>query len=88
VPWRIDQVEDIFLTIQLVIHLDSVRLDRYAFFTLQIHIIEYLRLHLALVQGSRELQEPVCERTLAMVDVSDNAKISDVFHTSPTSSKF
>jgi hypothetical protein len=34
-----------------------------------------------LVQCARKLQQPVCQRAFTMVDVSDNAKIADVFHT-------
>ena len=57
-----------------------MRLYRDSLFALQIHVVEYLRLHLAVVERTRKLQKPVCQCTFTVIDVRDNAKIADVLH--------
>jgi hypothetical protein len=78
----INQVEDIFLSVSRmdIPHLDSVALDGDTSLALQIHIVRGLILHLAFADGVRIFQQPVGERTLAVVNVSDNAKIANVLH--------
>ena len=48
--------------------------------TLQIHIVQCLILHLSVRYSARCLQQPISKRTLAVVDVCNDAKISNVFH--------
>jgi hypothetical protein len=79
VAGRIDQVQDVLLaTIGRVVQADGVRLDRDAALALEIHRIENLRLHLTRLEGTGELEEAICQRRLAMVDVRDDRKVSDV----------
>jgi len=47
---------------------------------LQIHVVEHLILHLALVERIRLFQQSVGQRTLAVVDMGDNTEIAYVFH--------
>lgn len=77
---RVNQVEGEFPAAFFVLHLDGVGLDRNALFTLQVHIIEHLRLHLAVGEGTGELQKTVGQGALAVVNMSDNAEISNVVH--------
>ena len=70
---RIDQVELIRLTIVGVIgHANGIGLDRDAALALDIHGVEQLRLHVALVNGMGELKDTVTDRGLAMVDVRND----------------
>ena len=70
---RIDQVELIRLAIIGVIgHANGIGLDRDAALALDIHGVEQLRLHVALVDGMGELEDTVTDRGLAMVDVRNN----------------
>ena len=45
---------------------------------LQIHGVEHLLPHLPLVERAGELDQPVGERGLAVVDVGDDAEVADV----------
>lgn len=79
----VNQVERICLRVaRLVLHLDCVALDGDAFFALKLHVIEYLCLHFALVHGVGLLQQPVCQRALAVVDVGYDTEIAYVLHMS------
>ncbi len=49
-------------------------------FALEVHVVECLVLHLPLTDGSCGLQKTICEGAFAMVDVGNDAKITDVFH--------
>ena len=76
---RIDQVELIRLAIVGVIgDTNGIGLDRDAAFALNIHGIEQLRLHVALVDGMGELEDAVTNRGLAMVDVRNDREVADV----------
>jgi hypothetical protein len=57
-----------------------VAFDSDTFFTLQVHIIEYLRLHISVTDGIGYLQESICKCTFPMINVSDDAKIPDILH--------
>ena len=52
--------------------------DRDAPLALQIHRVEKLILHLTLADGVGALQQAITQRGLAMVDVRNNAEISDL----------
>ena len=76
---RIDQIELIRLAIVGVIrHANGIGLDRDAALALDIHGVEQLRLHVALVDGMGELENAVTDRGLAMVDVRNNREVADV----------
>ena len=77
----VDQVERIQLSVAgLVFHLDRVALDGDALFAFEVHIVEHLRLHFALVQGVGFFQQTVRQCALSVVDVGYDAKIAYVLH--------
>ena len=84
-PGRVDQVHLIGLAVvRLVFHAHRARLDRDAALALEIHIVQQLFLHLALGHGLALLEQAVGQRRLAVVNMRDNGKISDmlaIFHT-------
>ena len=55
-----------------------MRFDRDSPFPLQIHGVEKLVFHLALADGVGALHQAITQRGLAMVDVRNNAEISDL----------
>ncbi len=76
---RVDEVELVRLAaVRGVGHAYGVELDRDAALALEVERVEHLRLHLALLQHARGFDQPVGERRLAMVDVRDDAEITDV----------
>ena len=66
--------------ITFVVHLYRVALDGDAAFFLQVHIVEYLVLHIFLLDRAGHLQHAVCQRTLTVVYMRYNAEISYIFH--------
>ena len=81
VAWRIDQVEDVALSIRSgVLHAGGLKLDRDAAFTLQFHVVEELLLHVASCDRAGVLQHPIGQGRFAMVDVGNDAEISDPGH--------
>ena len=77
----VDQVERVPLSVAgRVLHLDGVALDGDSLFAFEVHVVEHLRLHFALVERVGLLQQTVCECRFAVVDVGYDAEISDVFH--------
>lgn len=74
----IDEVEIVFLTLVHVLHLDGMALNGYSLLLLQVHVIEDLVLHIPVGKGLGEFQKTVGEGALAMVDMGDNAKITDI----------
>ena len=78
-PGRVDQVELVVDAVRGgVAHPDGVQLDRDAALALQVHGVEDLLAHLALVERAGGLDEPVRQSGLAVVDVGDDAEIADV----------
>src|SRR4029079_10149918 len=79
VAGRVDQVEDVVLAVaRPIVEPDRLRLDGDAALALDIHRIEHLLDHLALLQAAGELDQPVGQRGLAMVDIGDDREIADV----------
>ena len=76
---RVDEVERVGLAATVIRQPDGARLDRDAALALEVHVVEQLRLHLALIDRAAQLDEPVGQRGLAVVDVCDDRKITDVF---------
>ena len=78
VPGCVDEVEHVELPVLGgVVQPDWMRLDGDAALALEIHRVEHLRFHLAGLQRSSRLEETVGERRLAVIDVSDDGKITD-----------
>ena len=83
VAGRIDQVEDVGLTvIRRIRQPHRMRLDRDAALALEVHAVEHLRRHLARLQRAGDLEKAVGQRRLAVVDMRDDGKIPNVglFH--------
>ena len=79
VPRRVDEVEGVLLPVLgLVLERDRARLDRDATLALEIHVVEHLLVHIALLDGTRHLQQPVRQRRLAVIDVRDDGEVPDV----------
>ena len=78
VPRRVDQVERVRLAAAGVAQADGARLDRDAALALEIHVVEQLIFHVALLHRAAQLDEPVGQRGFAVVNVGDDGKIPDV----------
>jgi hypothetical protein len=61
----------------LPLHTHWSELDRDTSLTLEIHLIECLRLHLTLLERTSDLHETISESRLAMIDMSYDTKIAD-----------
>lgn len=61
----------------LVEHSCSLGFDGDASFSLYLQLVEVLRLAMALLDGAGELQKPVGERRLSVVDVRDDGEVPD-----------
>ena len=80
-PRRVDEVERIeFSVAGAVLHLDGVALDGDALFALELHVVEHLGLHLALVERVGLFEQAVGKGALSVVDVGYDAEVADVFH--------
>ncbi len=69
----VDQVEDVAVPVDP----DVLRLDRDAPLAFEVHRVEVLRPHVPCVDGAGDLQDPVRQRRLAMVDVRNDREIAD-----------
>ena len=78
VPRGIDHVQDVFLAVLFVDHADGVRLDGDAPLAFEVHVVQQLVRHLVLRDGPGQLDHAVGERGFAVVNVGDNAEISDI----------
>ena len=78
VPRRVDEVQRIVV----VAHLDGVALDGDAALLFEVHIVEHLVLHFAGGDRVRHLQQAVCQRALAVVDMGYDAEVAYVLHRS------
>ena len=75
---RIDQIEDILLPVFCLINnTNGLRFDGNTTLTLQIHIVQHLRLHLAAGQQSCHFDDSVCQGRFTMINMCNNTKISD-----------
>ena len=77
VPGGVDHVEDVLNPVDAPRHPHRLRLDRDAPFAFDVHTVQVLRPHGALVHHLRQLQHPVGQRRFAVVDVRDDAEIAD-----------
>ena len=80
VAGRVDQIEDVILAvIGVVVQAHGLRLDGNAALALDVHRIEHLFHHLALLQPAGRLDQPVGKRGFAVVDMRDDGEIANVF---------
>ena len=78
-PRRVDEIEDVLLAGRRgVVQADRMRLDGDPALALEVHGVEDLVAELAVFDRPTALDEAVGERGLAVVDVRDDAEVSDV----------
>ena len=77
---RVDQVQLVGLAVArgLEEHADRLRLDRDPALALELHRVEQLRAHQSRIDGVGQLENPVSERRLAVVDVGNDREVADV----------
>jgi hypothetical protein len=76
---RVDQVQFVLVAVARdVAHADGARLDGDALLAFEVHRVEELRHHLALLDGVRHFQQAIGQRGLAVIDVRDDAEVADV----------
>ncbi len=73
VPGRVDEIE----LVGLPFDAHRLGLDGDPALALQIHRVEYLLTHVAARDGVRELEDPIGQRRLPMVDVGDDREVAD-----------
>ena len=74
VAGRVDEVDDVVPVVQP----DALELDGDAALPLEVHRVEVLLAHLAGVDGAAQLEHPVGQGALAVVDVGDDRQVADV----------
>ena len=78
---RIDKVQLVVVTVfRFVRNGNRLTFYRNAALALNIHVVENLVFHFALVDDVRFLNQTVGQRRFSVVDVRNNAKIALVFH--------
>ena len=75
-PGGVYEIENIICAVERIFHTDGLHFDSYATFTLQLHGIQNLLLHMALVYGVCELKQAIGESGLAVVNMGDDGKIA------------
>ncbi len=76
---RVDQVEFVFLPVARVVgHPHGPGLDRDALLALQVHGVQHLVGQVALGHGAGALEEAIGQGGLPVVDVGDDAEVSDM----------
>ena len=79
VTGSVDQVQHVLLAIVGgIVDADRVGLDGDSAFPLDIHAVEQLFLHVAILDRSGLLNEPVSKGGFAMVDMRDDGEIADM----------
>ena len=74
---RVDEVEAVGQAVaRLVLEAHRARLDRDPLLALEVHRIEDLAHHLARLDRVGQLQQPVGERGLAVIDVGDDREVA------------
>src|SRR4029078_12807100 len=73
-----DEIKHITLpVICFVIETNRMGFDRNASLAFEVHVVEKLFFHIALGNRSGELQNAIGQRRFAVIDVSNNGKISN-----------
>ena len=78
VTGRVDHVERVGGTLVRPRHAHRLALDRDAALALDVHAIQVLVAHLARLDDAGELEHAVRERRLPMIDVGDDAEVTDL----------
>ena len=77
----VNQIEVINLAVFCFVgQRSSLRLNRNPALTLNVHRVQHLRLHFARGQATTHVNDAVCERGFAVVDVGDDGEVTNVFH--------
>ena len=76
------EVQAVFLPFILIVHLYGVALYGNTFLTLQVHIVQYLGLHIPVRYGFGVLQQAVGQGTFTMINMGDNTEVPNVLHIS------
>ena len=77
VAGRVDQVERVALAVLgVVFEPDGARLDGDALLALEVHRVEHLARHLARVDRVGQLEQPVGQRRLAVIDMGDDREVA------------
>ena len=79
----VDQVEDIFLPVLDVRKTDTLGFNRNAPFFFDIHVVKHLCAQFPFRDRMGLLDDPVGQGAFPVVDVGDNRKVSDIFHSVP-----
>ena len=80
-PRCVNQVQNILFSIFRAIGQgDGVALDGDAAFPLDVHVVQHLVLKISFIADTGELDQPVGQRGFAVVDVGDDAEVSNIFH--------
>ena len=78
VPRSVDHVQDVFLPIPFINHAYGVGLDGNAALPFQVHVVQQLVRHFVLGNGLGQFDKAVGQGGFPVVDMGDNAEISDV----------
>ena len=85
----INEVENVGLAvIGRIVQADGTRLDGDAALALEVHVIKDLLLHITLCDRLGLFEDTVGQGGLSVVDMGDDAEISDVFSVQGISSVF
>ena len=77
VAGRVDEVQAVGLAVvRLVLEPDGPGLDRDPLLALEVHRVEDLAHHLAALDRVGQLEQPVGERRLAVIDVGDDREVA------------
>ena len=75
---RVNEIENVLLPLQAVLHLYGMTLDGDAALLFQVHIVEHLPLGHG--DGLSVLQQTVCQSALPVVDMGYDAEVANVLH--------
>ena len=79
VTGRVNQVERVgFAVLGGIVHMHRLGLNGDAALAFQLHAVQNLLHHLALLENARRFQNAVSQRRLAMVNMGDNAEIANL----------
>ena len=76
----VNQVQDIIFPFIFVFHLNRVTLNCNPTFALQVHVVKQLRFLFTSGYRLCSTKKSVGKRTFSVVNVCNNAKISNIFH--------
>lgn len=76
---RVNQIQNITFTAQLIIHPSRGELDRNSPLSFQIHRIQKLAFHFALGNRPGNFQKPIGQGGFPVINMGDDAKISYIF---------